>query len=133
MGPARLSADSAPSIDQVERALQIQQDRRADAGPVFELAPVREERTYEDGGATLVIKRIQDCQPFLDRNHYLREHAGEWRGDDNDFWHVASIPNMVVEEWLKLGVNVFREDHWPKVKALLNGPYKYLKTAPVNV
>ncbi len=94
---------------------------------------IREEYRYEDGGESLVVKRIQDCTPFLERNHYLREHANEWRGEDNTFWHVASIPNMVIEEWLQKGVNIFKADDWPKVQALLNGEYKYLKTAPVNV
>lgn len=89
---------------------------------------IRERWTF-DADDALIVKRLQDCQPYLDRAHNIREH-GNWRGENNDFWHAASIPNLIIEEWMQKGINVFKEADWPKVRALLNGEYKYLKTMP---
>lgn len=86
-----------------------------------------------DQHGTTLVQRIQDVSPFLERNKYLRDHANQWRGEDNDFWHVASVPNIVIEQWLQRGINLYRDEDWPKVQALLNGDYKWLKTAPVTV
>lgn len=48
-----------------------------------------------------------------------------------NMWKAASIPNSVVEMWLKEGIDVFNDDHWPKVKAKLNSEeFKYLRTSP---
>lgn len=89
---------------------------------------------FDNEDDSLIVTRLQNCAPFLERNHYIREHSGEaWRGDDNDFWKVASIPNIVIEDWLKRGIDVFRDEDWPKVRALLNGEYKYLKTTPKEI
>lgn len=86
-----------------------------------------------DSDGVTTVQRIQDVSPYLERNRFLRDHANRWRGEDNDFWHVASIPNIVIEGWMQKGVNLFDENDWPKVQALLNGDYKWLKTAPVQV
>lgn len=94
-----------------------------------------EERSFESDGS-LLIKRMQEVSPFLDRNAYLRNHV-DWRGtrDPNlpDMRLVASIPNMIIEEWLKKGISVYRRADMPKVVALLNGDYKYLKTFPGRI
>jgi hypothetical protein len=45
---------------------------------------------------------------------------------------VASIPNAVAMIWLtRYGVDVFKKDHWPAVRRLLNDPeWRHLRTAP---
>ncbi len=128
-----MSSPEPLTAEAVERAARIQRDRIAGALAVREIAPVREIWSFDNEDDSLLVKRIQDCAPFLDRNHQIREHGSTWRGVDNDFWKVASIPNLVIEQWLLEGIDVFDEADWPKVKARLNGDYKYLKTAPVRV
>jgi hypothetical protein len=49
-------------------------------------------------------------------------------------WKVASIPNWVVEQWMREGINIFKDEDWPKIKAKLNDPdYKFLRTSPGRV
>jgi hypothetical protein len=45
---------------------------------------------------------------------------------------VASIPNAVAMIWLtRYGVDVFKKDHLPAVRKLLNDPeWRHLRTAP---
>lgn len=96
---------------------------------------IRERWTF-DADDALVVKRVQDCQPFLDRAHQIREH-GNWRGEANDFWHAASIPNELLVKWHQQGLikDLFftSDEDWRVVKNLLNGEYKYLKTMPRNL
>lgn len=92
----------------------------------------------EDGA--LLIKRMQDVSPYLDRNAFLRNHV-DWRGDRDpnlpDMRKVASIPNIILEDWLNKGwiksIFFLDEDDEKRVVQLLNGDYKYLKTAPVTI
>jgi len=51
-----------------------------------------------------------------------------------NMWKVASIPNIVVEQWRKEGIDLFKDEDWPKVRAKLNDPeYKWLRTSPGRV
>lgn len=51
-----------------------------------------------------------------------------------NIWKAASIPNVVVEQWRKEGIDIFKEEDWPKVRAKLNDPeYKWLRTSPGKV
>jgi hypothetical protein len=43
----------------------------------------------------LIVERVQDCEPILERNHYLR---GE-RQKSDVMRHVASIPCVILERW----------------------------------
>jgi len=94
---------------------------------------------YDDGGDTLHIERSQDVSAILERNKAIanshqakRPHAGRYRQTYN---HVASIPMVVVEQWMKEGVNFFNptpEDK-KKIRQYLNGDYKLLKTIPGHI
>lgn len=81
---------------------------------------------YDDGEDRVVYKRFQDVEPLLDMNKRLQ--ASPWSRKET-MWHAASIPNIIVEKWLReLGVNVLRRDHWPAVRKLLNSnEYRYLR------
>lgn len=51
-----------------------------------------------------------------------------------NIWKAASIPNIVVEQWKKEGIDIFKDEDWPKVAAKLNDPdYKWLRTSPGRV
>lgn len=77
------------------------------------------------------VESVQDVESILEVNKKLQNEEGYTRhGIKNDFWHVAQIPVVVQEKWLREeGIDIYNKDHWPKVKAKLNDPdYRYLKT-----
>jgi hypothetical protein len=79
----------------------------------------------EDGNAHL--QTIQDVNPTLKEVHDINT-SGAWQG--KDMWLGAIIPNGVILEWLKLGIDINKKEDMPKIKKLLNGEYSYLKTTP---
>lgn len=91
---------------------------------------------YDEMTDTAIFKTMQEVSPILDLNHAHETDSSQgWRGKENNFWKVASIPAIVQEEWMtKYGVDVFNEDHLEAAKRLLNSnEYRRLKTAPVTV
>lgn len=78
---------------------------------------------------TLVVKRTQDVEPILEQNKRLYDVDDRRFGES--FYRMASIPMIVVEQWLTEGIDVFNKEHWPKVRAKLNSnEYRYLRTKP---
>jgi hypothetical protein len=95
---------------------------------------------YEAGA--LVVQRTQDTTPYLDENQRQYNAASSWRPyastarKDQSLRKVASIPNIIAEQWMKEGVNVFSNDpeQRRKVRQKLNSnEYKYLRTFPGRV
>lgn len=85
---------------------------------------------YDHDTEKTIIERVQDVQPFIDRNKALA-NEGDYKkkGIQNSWMHAATIPNVIIEQWLKEGIDVFNKDHWPKVRRKLNDPdWKHLKT-----
>jgi len=91
---------------------------------------------YDDTADRLHVERSQDVSAILDRNKALvnshsakRPHAGRYR---KTYTHAASIPMVVIEQWMKDGINFF--DPTPedkrKIRERLNGSHKLLKTIP---
>ena len=77
------------------------------------------------------IETVQDIEPILEMNRKMQNDDSYTKdGIKNEMWHVACIPEVIQLKWLnEHGVDVFNNDHWKKVKQLLNSPdYKYLKT-----
>jgi hypothetical protein len=77
------------------------------------------------------IYREQDVTAILELNKAQQNDEDYTKkGIKRDWWHYASIPNIIIEKWLReFGVNVYNKDHEPKVFKLLNQPeYRYLKT-----
>lgn len=63
----------------------------------------------------LLVVREQDVAPYLKANAEERAQASSWRPyasgrKDRTFRKVAEIPNIVAEQWLKEGVNIFSND-----------------------
>lgn len=86
----------------------------------------------EDG---FTIHHTQDAEPILEQNKIKQSMGREYYARDKDMWRVASIPVGVQMEWLtKHGVDVYNQDHWPKVKQLLNcSDWRWLKTAEIII
>lgn len=88
----------------------------------------------------LYVNRIQDVEPYLNQNTAQRNAVGDyknkWSRKDRPLRMVADIPNVIVEKWLKEGVNVFSNDPdmVNKVRRKLDEPeYRYLKTHPGRI
>ncbi len=76
----------------------------------------------------LTIKTTQDVEPILKRNiDFQNEHDGYT--PSKDMKYVAEIPNVIIEQWNKEGVNFYDKNDWPEIKRRLNSSeYQYLRT-----
>jgi|TARA_Y100000389_G_C17421368_1_gene496923 hypothetical protein len=72
----------------------------------------------------------QDISKILESNKIDRDISSQ-QGVTPDMQKVASIPNVVVMEWLSEGINVMNpnEEDIKRIKKKLNSPdYAYLRT-----
>lgn len=76
------------------------------------------------------IETKQQCDHIIDMNHAEATEPGlKQFGIRKGWWHVARIPNIVIHKWLvEYGVNVHDPNHIDKVRQLVMGDYKKLKT-----
>ena len=91
---------------------------------------LRQEIEYLYNEDKTAVRTTQDVSGILERNKELQKHD-EYKatGIKNSFQHVASIPLVLVHEWMKEGIDVMNPDHWPKVKAKLQDPdNQFLRT-----
>lgn len=94
---------------------------------------------FEQGA--LVVQRTQDPTAYLEANRAEFNEASSWRPyasgrKDKSLRKVASIPLIVVEQWMKEGVNIFdpSPEVQKKVAAKLNSnEFQYLRTYPGRV
>jgi hypothetical protein len=91
--------------------------------------------TYAEEDGKLVVARTQDVEPVLEANkRRMNDAPGLKSGQvyqDEVFNKVASIPMVVVEQWMKEGIDIFNPDHADAVNRKLNDPeYRYLRTLP---
>lgn len=61
------------------------------------MSDVATQWSYDDGERTLVLDRVQDVEPHLEYNKFLQslQQKSDWGR------HVAHIPNIFYEKWLK--------------------------------
>lgn len=89
----------------------------------------------------VVVKRTQDTTAILEANAAQRAEAPSWNPygssrRDQSLKLVARIPNIVAEQWMREGVNVFSNDPEQKRKVaqkLNSNEYAYLRTYPGRV
>lgn len=118
-----------------QRKYTAQELMLPDWDPVFNIL---EEYRYDPETRSMTIKRTQYVQPMLEDNaaHRAANYEG-WRKDDAKWVKMASIPNLVVEMWLKEGIDVYAaemdrhgvpNDHMKAVLKKLRDPdWKWLK------
>ena len=76
-----------------------------------------------DNEGQAAIRRTADIEPEILANKQLQIEDYTGMAPDKSMKHIASIPRVLAEKWrVELGIDVFNEDHWPAVKALLNDP-----------
>jgi hypothetical protein len=83
---------------------------------------------FDDG--KFIYKREQDVEAILNHNKALATD-GDGYSPSRDIRRVASIPLVVVEQWLSEGVDIFNPDHKAEVRRRLNSSDNaFLRTAP---
>ncbi len=89
-------------------------------------------RLEEDSDGSLIVHRLADVEPLLERNKALLNSGEDGYTPSRELRRVASIPNAIVEKWRnELGVDIYNPDHRDAVRRLLNSSeYLYLRTAP---
>lgn len=72
--------------------------------------------TFKAEQGKIVVVRSQDVEGYIKRNRAEQAAASTWRPyatrrrGDSGLRKVADVPNVVVEQWLREGVNVFSND-----------------------
>lgn len=104
---------------------------------------VLEEYDYDQGSGLMTVKRTQDCTSVIDDNREWQSAEQNWRKKDDKWIRFASIPALVVEQWLKEGIDVLRaetdrngvpNDHMKAVLRKLRDPdWKWLKTVDMDM
>lgn len=86
------------------------------------------------GDGRLIVNRVQDVEPILEANkkeyNSVSTKGKKFKGD---FHKVATIPNVMVEKFMKMGINLMRptKEDMVRLKKILNDPdYKHLRTTP---
>ncbi len=80
----------------------------------------------DDDCGTWNLRYEQDVSPLLDANKAAQNESFDKRAD---MWHAASIPNVVLMEWItKHGIEYWNPNHRDGVKRLLNSDeYRHLR------
>jgi hypothetical protein len=111
------------------------------------LSKVLETMRYDRETESLVINYEQKVDHILDYNVAAQNDCGQaWRGDDNDFWHVGSVPEYMLYNWLmefnqgkpadeRVQSPYEGDERWNRyIMDKLNlGEFRKLKTAPVRL
>ena len=85
---------------------------------------------YDDMEDRTFIETVQDVEPILDYNKALQTWDDGY-SPTRELRRVASIPVVVIEQWLREGIDVFNPDHKEAVRRKLNSnEWRHLRTAP---
>ena len=83
---------------------------------------------FDDGN--IIERKTQDVEPFFEHNKALY-NAGDGYSPSRELRRAASIPMVVVEQWLSEGIDIFDPNHKEAVRRKLNDPEnRFLRTAP---
>ena len=83
---------------------------------------------FDDGN--IIERKTQDVEPFFENNKALY-NAGDGYSPSRELRRAASIPMVVVEQWLSEGIDIFDPNHKEAVRRKLNDPEnRFLRTAP---
>ena len=95
---------------------------------------IEREAYYDDVDDRFVIKSTQDVEPILRSNIDEQNDSNNGFTPSRDMRKIAEIPLVVVEQWLKDGVNIFDKNHEKEVKRRLrSSEWRHLKTCSGNI
>lgn len=85
---------------------------------------------YDEMEDRTFIETVQDVESILDHNKAL-QNWDDGYSPTRELRRVASIPVVVIEQWLREGIDVFNPDHREAVRRKLNSnEWRHLRTAP---
>lgn len=86
---------------------------------------------FDDDSGLMHVRHTQDVEPILEHNKSLQEDPGfDGYNKARDWRHVADIPNVVIAQWLREGINVFDPNDTKAVLRKLDDPaYRHLRTS----
>lgn len=88
---------------------------------------------YDEMTDETTIYSTQDVENKLGENRIEFNH-GNFRDEKNEFWKAASIPVIVIEQWLKEGIDVHDKNDWPEVRKRLNSSdWRHLRVGNFTV
>ena len=103
----------------------------------MEIDPLHTELHVDETEKKFTINRVQDVEPILDYNAFLRslQQKSDWGR------HVAKIPNIFIEKWLReewdrgnIHVRPFTTEFDEIVERKLKDPdFKHLRTDSAQV
>lgn len=91
-------------------------------------------RGIEAGREKCIIQQVQDVSEIKKINELTRLANGSgtssfWKG--RHYVKIASIPNILIDQWAKEGVHFADPNCWPEIKRRLNSnEWEALRTAP---
>lgn len=86
-----------------------------------------------NGDGTCTIRECQDVEPILDQNQALRNHDSGWDAK-KEMRRAASIPNVVLSDFRRRGINLLKPEFQDELKKVLNdSDYSKLRTADWRV
>jgi hypothetical protein len=78
---------------------------------------------YDQATEQTTIERVQNVNPILEACKERRLYdADNGFTPSRDFKHVACLPDVVVANLYKKGINIYHPDAWEYVKSMLDGP-----------
>jgi hypothetical protein len=94
------------------------------------LDDIQERKECRNG--IVIVQRIQDVEPYLEANKRRRDSFQSDRKANRRL--VAEVPCVIIEQWMKEGINVFDRNHAKAVQAKLNSnEFAYLRTSPGKI
>lgn len=91
--------------------------------------------SYDPIDDELTFINRQDCEPTLQLNKQLYNDGTDGYGPTREWRRIASIPNIILEKWLKEeGIRYWDSEDTHKLAAKLDDPeWRFLRTAPGKV
>lgn len=85
---------------------------------------------YDEPSNGAIVVRSQDIEPYLERNKKLYT-ADDGYSPSRELRRVASIPAVIVEQWMREGVSIFDHNAQDEIRRRLNDSENlFLRTAP---
>lgn len=102
---------------------------------------------YDLATGKMLITRTQEIGDILDMNAAVRNDSAEaWRGADNTMWHIATVPLVMLQDWLnefnakrgkadKVGSYLDPNDEWQTFmwRRIQSSDFGKLKVSPKRV
>lgn len=148
MTETRDLVDEMDLEERIERAAASQKPMTFEEliGPeTCPMTGIVEELIWDEEIYGLIAKRTQDCTAIIDNNREIQNWSRDrvWKSKEDKWMMFASIPNIIIEQWLKEGVDVYRakcdrngvpNDHMRAVLKRLRDPdWRWLKTTELDM